>query len=169
MWGSRRRGRLRERGEFDVGGGMSSTRRDGRRRRHSRDPWTRRAAKAAMWRRRAVLVLVAVCWLRGTRGPERGECEIEKTAAAIKTSPTRDAASSGAATCARCPGLSNRPIPGTQPRSETQPENDRWDLTRRLNKRERDSTRDNKWRGTQSKLRFSGSWHGPPIQKMPPK
>ena len=31
---------------------------------HSRDLRTRRTAKAAMWRQRAVLVLVAVCWFR---------------------------------------------------------------------------------------------------------
>ena len=72
------------------------------------------------------LVLVAVRWFHDLRGSERGECEIEKTATAIRSSPTRDAASSGAAACARRRELANRPIPRTQPGSETQRETRRW-------------------------------------------
>ena len=101
-------------------GACSSTRRDGRHRRHSRN--LRQGAQQKLRCGDNKLVLVVVCWFRDSRGPERGECKIEKTATAIKSSPspTRDAANGGAAACARrrepenSPGLN--PEAGHNPR-----------------------------------------------------
>ena len=122
-WRSRRRGP--EPGEFEMGGGVfkHKTRRQAPTA-FEKSP-TRRAAKAAMWRQRACArrgVLVSrLARSRARRVPRRPPPH--------KFSPTRDAASSGAAACARRRELtkrttrdSNRESHGTQPGSGTKPE-----------------------------------------------